>query len=332
MKKICKRIIIALLLLLNVHVYGQTRITLQPGSIEGIDAFIYDYNPDSNLGDHPDFIASAWTAAGSEVIVRSFIKFDLDTIPSNAIICSAKLSLYSYDSPHYGTHSTLSGSNKSYLQRVLQDWEENTITWNNQPQADTVNIVQLAPSIGSIQDYTNIDVTNLIRIMSSDSIENYGLMFSLDREEYYRKMVFGSSDNLDSTLHPKLEISYIDPITIYDTITVYDTIMVYDSISVTDTLIIDIEITDSKKHAKNEIKVYPNPTKDIVYINNGDYTNLSNYVIRIISSNSRVVYESKINQEILEVNISDFGAIGLYFIQVLDDNSNLINTKKILLE
>jgi len=129
-------------------------------------------------------------------------------------------------------------------------------------------------------------------------------------------------------------------ITMYDTtiVTVYDTtfttIIVYDSIAVTDTLIIDVTLVGiNPPNNVNTIKVYPNPTKDIVYISTGDhYALMSNYRIRIINSSGQQIFESLISQQLFEVNISAFGALGLYYIELYDDSNQLIDVRKILLE
>ena len=52
--------------------------------------------------------------------------------PSNLNITAAYLYLYSYDSNN-GIHSTLSFSNEAVLRRVIEPWEEDVVTWNNQP-------------------------------------------------------------------------------------------------------------------------------------------------------------------------------------------------------
>lgn len=182
--------------------------TYQPDGNNGNDAFIYDLKPDRNLGTHQDFMASVWTNGGIPVIVRSLIKFDFSSIPKDAIIDSVRLSLYSYHSPLNLAHSTVSGSNLALLQRVTSDWDENQVTWNNQPETTIKNQVALSRSQKEIQDYLNIDVTKLAEEMIKNTVSNYGFMLKLETEEYYRSMVFGSSDNDNSNLHPKLVIFY----------------------------------------------------------------------------------------------------------------------------
>lgn len=124
-----------------------------------------------------------------------------------------------------------------------------------------------------------------------------------------------------------------DTIIVYDTITIYDTITLVDSISVTDTLIIDVSIEGvSQPNNTNTIKVYPNPTKDVVYINTGEFTTMTEYTIRIINNLGSVVFENACNQQEFQVDIKEFGEIGLYYIQILDNNNLIIDTRKIILE
>lgn len=116
--------------------------------------------------------------------------------------------------------------------------------------------------------------------------------------------------------------------------TIYDTIPIYDSISVTDTLIIDVTLTGiDPPDNLNTIKVYPNPTKDVVYIHTGDnYNNMMDFTIKIINTSEILVFESKITQQIFEIDINTFGNTGLFFIQIIDNTSQIIDVRKILLE
>lgn len=188
--------------------YTQYTETLQPGAIEGIDAFIFDFDADRNLGTHPDFTAIASTNGGQPLLVRSLLKFDFSVLPQDAIIDSVKLSLYSYDSPSNNSHFSDDGSNSCVLQRITSSWEEDQVTWNNQPTTIATNQVVLQESENDIQDYLNIDVTDLFKEMILDVDNNFGCMLQLETEESKRVMLFASSDNTDSSLHPKLNIFY----------------------------------------------------------------------------------------------------------------------------
>ncbi len=188
--------------------YAQTTLVLQPDSADGQDALVDSRRNTQILKNSSDFMGLSGTYSGTPVIVRSLINFDLSSIPTNAKVLSAELSLYSYDSPANGTHSKQSGSNACVLQRITSSWSESSITWNNQPSVSTVNQVSLAESQNSIEHYEDIDVSELVQDMINDPDNSYGFMLRLVSESDYRKLLFASSDNADSTLHPKLVVVY----------------------------------------------------------------------------------------------------------------------------
>lgn len=195
-------------------VFAQTTITLQPGATSGKDAMIWTNNPNTNYGTTRDFKAMAWTWSGAPGVRRSLIDFDLSGVPAGAQIVDARLSLYfnpnSGDVPFTGGHSSLSGSNASVLQRITSQWDESTVTWNNQPATTTQNEVQLPQSTSPTQDYLDIDVTAMVEDMIADPSSG-GFMIRLQTEQHFRVLLFASSDDLNAALHPKLEITYNDP-------------------------------------------------------------------------------------------------------------------------
>ncbi len=203
-----------LLSLLTVFIVSQsvfsqtTTIVLQPDGSVGKDAAFDNRLPNVNSGSHMEYIASAWTFNGDPVDTRSVIEFDLSVIPEGAIITSALLSLYSFESSINGTHSTLSGSNASVLKRITEAWEENTVTWNNQPATTAENQLFLPATTSSDQDFIDLNVTVLVQDMMEDPDNGHGFLIKLLNEAHYRRMVFGSSDAEDVELRPKLEICY----------------------------------------------------------------------------------------------------------------------------
>tara|TARA_R110002012_G_scaffold75765_4_gene191353 strand:- start:2235 stop:2912 length:678 start_codon:yes stop_codon:yes gene_type:complete len=175
-------------------------LTLQPSAAEGKDAFIYTANMDANFANHTDFMVFQ-----NSSITRSLMQFDLTDIPTDATINTAELSLFGYTSPSNGSNY---GFNESLLQKLDTAWSEDTVTWNNQPSSSSLNQVTLAQSTSTNQDYLNIDIKAMISDMVEDPSINHGFVFKLADETASAKMVFGSSDNPDSNLHPKLVISY----------------------------------------------------------------------------------------------------------------------------
>jgi len=207
-----KNIFVALLFssLINTG-FSQASLVIQPGAGAGKDALLHglDYLTDANFYDTKEFVANAWTFNGVFGIVRSVVEFDLTVIPPGAAIEGAYLSLYAWDSPtSMEPHSNLSGSNACWLQRITTYWEEETVTWNNQPDVTTQNQVGIPETGDPDKDYLDIDVTALVRDMLLYPESSFGFMLKLQDENYYRRMNFCSSDHPDSLKHPKLVITF----------------------------------------------------------------------------------------------------------------------------
>lgn len=113
---------------------------------------------------------------------------------------------------------------------------------------------------------------------------------------------------------------------------VYDTIQVVDSILVTDTLLIDVSFTHINELKSNRIKVYPNPAHDFLIIDNGSFELMTDYTIKIVDAQSRIVFESQINAKTYQINFNEFAQTGLYILQILNSDNEIIKTKKIILE
>ena len=105
------------------------------------------------------------------------------------------------------------------------------------------------------------------------------------------------------------------------------------NISVTDTLIINVPILGvfPVLNSVNLIKIYPNPTKDIVCINYGDFSKLAGYLITIRNDLGAVKYFSPIIQESTSIDIKNWTS-GVYIVQLFDDQSKIIETRKIIIK
>lgn len=97
----------------------------------------------------------------------SLIKFDLSSIPSDADIITAKLWCY-----FSGWYDNNPAGNSAVLYRLLGDWDEGTVTWNNQPSASSSSSASctIPSSTGVWMQWTvTNDVQNFV-----DGTNNYG--------------------------------------------------------------------------------------------------------------------------------------------------------------
>ena len=80
------------------------------------------------------------------------------------------------------------------------------------------------------------------------------------------------------------------------------------------------------------VKVYPNPTNDIVYISLQDENIIKDYTVKIVDVSGKVIHKSALDTDLTEIGLDRFGEKGLYFIQILDDSMQIIDTRKIILK
>ncbi len=269
-------------------------IVLQPDSSKGEDAIVSDNSPDLNYGTIEDIRPMAWTLGGVPFVDRSFLRFDLNAIPSNAIIQEATLTLYNNPTSSASSgHSSLTGSDESALLRVLGPWAENTITWNNQPATDNVNQIILPQDTNPNQNYI-LNVATLVQDMVSNPSSNYGFMLRLVTENYYRCLIFASSDHPNSSLHPKLEICYTVP-----------------------TSLNEIQKTD-------KMAIYPNPSSGMFSIvwnhrqNNFNHLQVVNYFGQSVFEKSISPGENRVDMDFVN------RAKGIYFVTLTGSNTCIV--------
>lgn len=155
----------------------------------------------------PEVVAGAWTS-GSIVYIRSILKFDLSSIPANATILSAKLSLYSNPTPLNGNlvDANFGSDNSFYIRRVSSSWTIPGINWLNQPTSTTQDQVLIPHTSLARLDVVNVEVKSLVQSMITSG--NYGFMIQLQNENPYNVRDFCSSKYSDVTKRPKLVIQY----------------------------------------------------------------------------------------------------------------------------
>ncbi len=79
--------------------------------------------------------------------------------------------------------------------------------------------------------------------------------------------------------------------------------------------------------------IYPNPVRDILYINTGTSSETSkNYSVKIVNTLGQTVFENAINNQLLSVDVSTLSANGIYFVQLIDQNSEIREINKFIRE
>jgi len=175
-------------------------LTLQPGS-EGKDAYVIDIFSEDNFGDNFFLSVGVFTVP----FARSYLQFDLSPIPLEAVILDANLGLY-YDSSYELTSLPIG------LYEVTESWEENTLTWDNQPaSSNEVANIQIIPA-SQTNDFVYWYIADLVKGWYEGSITNYGIVLrDTDESSDDGGVEFFSSDCPTASQRPKLIIEFYVP-------------------------------------------------------------------------------------------------------------------------
>lgn len=191
-------------------------LVLQPGPEQGKDAMVSNLEPNKNFGGHKYFEATFLTEPVLTVMRsnRSMIFFGLDSLPKSAVIKKVVLHL-TYDLPipfdnSYVTDQLPSTGIAWYggvLQQIVEPWEENTVTWNNQPKTIETNQVFIPPFIRNT-NLIEVDVTRLFVQVNTTAYANHGMLFKLWPVDKFPGFRFASSDFAELKMRPRLTVYY----------------------------------------------------------------------------------------------------------------------------
>jgi hypothetical protein len=189
---------------------------LQPGPDGGKDAMISNLEADKNFGAHKYFEATYMSEPILTVMRsnRSLIWFNMSALPKSAIIKKVILKL-TYDLPIPWDSTIFVSSNSGtivikpagVLQQIIEPWEENTVTWNNQPKTTELNQVFIAPFIRNT-NFIEVDVTGLFVTTVTNLLPNYGMLFKLNLNDRFKGFRFASSDFAEPAWRPRLSVHY----------------------------------------------------------------------------------------------------------------------------
>jgi len=192
-----------------IHLHDTIQLTIEAccSKTEGYVNSYIDYI-NSNANGVNQLSIAAWTHFGAPENARAFIKFDYKDVPANAVLISAKLSLYAIPVPGSGNFiDAHSGPTNSFtIRRITSDLNMPQINWNNQPTTTNQNQVIVPQSTSSHQDNIGIDVTNIVKDMFVSG--NNGFFMQLQNETIYNIRQYCSSYYTDADKRPKLVLQY----------------------------------------------------------------------------------------------------------------------------
>ncbi len=141
---------------------------------------------------------------------------------------------------------------------------------------------------------------------------------------------FQNSNNCSGEITQKVVI--FDTITNICHVTKYDTVKV----NVTDTVsILKVKFkltTGIKANQETSMRVYPNPTSDILLIEVADEKAMAGYRYKILDAAGKEVYNQPVKSAITEISLKSLGAAGTYFFEVYDEKFQRVVSKKIILD
>jgi hypothetical protein len=174
------------------------------------DATVSSLDSSVNYGRIPELLALAWTANEREFVLRSLLQFDLPVLAEGEELLEATLSLYASTGSIHPSHL---GLNEGLLLRIVEPWNPDEVTWENQPAAHTSGAVFLPRASDPDQDFIDLDVTLALRAMLDEGpAAQHGLLVQLQSESVFRSLNFASADHPDSTRHPVLSLLISGPV------------------------------------------------------------------------------------------------------------------------
>jgi hypothetical protein len=182
---------------------------------------ISNLEPGKNFGNHRYFEAT-FISEPILTVMRSnesLISFDMNALPKSAMIRKVDLTLW-YDLPLIWDSIIFypaGGNNIEWrggvLQKIIEPWEEDKVTWNEQPKSTEANQVFISPFILNANMIT-VDVTRIfVQDPATDapSVPGYGMIFRLWPQEWVPGFRFVSSDYTEARMRPRLTIYYTLP-------------------------------------------------------------------------------------------------------------------------
>lgn len=168
------------------------------------DAKVSIESPDANFGDSSSLYVGYDSLADPGYRTYLYFNVNSSSLPADAVVTDAYLKLHQYF--YYGKAGLPIG-----LYQVTSDWQENDITWNEQP--NSLPEAEYTCSVyGSTGAWRTWSIGDLVKCWLDDSIPNYGILLKpVDEASNDKIAYFYSSDSSNTTRRPQLVIEYDVP-------------------------------------------------------------------------------------------------------------------------
>jgi hypothetical protein len=167
----------------------------------------------------------------------------------------------------------------------------------------------------------------------SGKIDDIGVWNRALTQQEITALYSGSGCTYYDTVTTHISVYDTTYVTVYDTITttINDTITTY--LSVNDTLKINVNITGvPQPNNTNLVTIYPNPAKDHLLVNLGNYTSMNGYTVKITNALGQIVFNQPVNQQQFYIDLSTWGGAGTYILYITDQNQTVKSQKQIVLQ
>lgn len=278
---------------------AQKKIVLTSYNAQITDAMIASITPDVNWGKEPNLWPYSWTQGGIVNTTRPLLRFDLSDIPAGSTVQEALLILH-YD-PYTHAFGVHSGQTDFVVRRILEPWEEMTVTWDNQPGTTSVHEVYVPNAIFNQQNYV-LNVTDMVKdMLSPASAGNFGFMLQLENEFPYSAVRLASIDNADVSLHPQLWLTLSEGLT--------------------------GTIDNQQKRESNHFTVGPNPCSGELAVSSKTIPDGVN-TAEIYDAQGKLVLSQVLSGSFSYLYLNQLPA-GMYVMKIFNDTSGYIQEEKI---
>jgi gliding motility-associated-like protein len=170
----------------------------------------------TNLGSSVSTTVAHWTWYGpgcGEGVIRGLWRFDLNPATDHTMLYDNRAFLHMFfptGSSEVHQYTGSATNNQFYVQRVTQNWNESTVTWNTAPTVTTAGQI-LVPSCTpnpSTADYI-INISGLAYEWICNSQPNNGVMLRMVTEnELYRRVSFTNREWSVAARRPYMRLEY----------------------------------------------------------------------------------------------------------------------------